>query len=106
MIRLRSTQADIYKLSVAKTSLGDAKKRKASVLEAHKACEDVLKAAEETTKIIEALNKESAERDTMLQELQRLYKITQQYETPPTIKLFGVRNERLSFWGTARSESE
>lgn len=99
MKTLKRKQTDIYKMSVAKRSLFTAQQRKASVLEAHKACQSVMDAAEETLKNFEILNKEAAERDTMLQELQRLDTVTRQYKTPPTVKLFGKRNKRLSFWG-------
>lgn len=99
MKNLKSKQTDIYKMSVAKRSLFTAKERKASVLEAHAACEAVMEAAEETLKTIEVLNKESAERDRMLQELQRLDTITRQYTSPPVVKLYGKRNKKMSFWG-------
>jgi hypothetical protein len=99
MKTLKHRQTDIYKIAAAGRSLTTALERKASVAAAQKACEDVMAAAEEALRAVELLTRENAGKDTMLRELRRLDAVTRRYTTPPTIKLFGKRDETLSFWG-------
>jgi hypothetical protein len=95
---LHKKRSDIYKLSVAKRSLGNALERKANIAIAHKACEDVIAAAEEIFHINEELQKQAEERDVILRELKRLDTICKRYTKPPTVKLYGREDKELSFW--------
>lgn len=86
-------------MAMAGLALTSAKKKRASVLEAHKACEVVMEAARETLEQTEQLEKYTSEMETLLKEVKRLHTTVAQYKTLPKIKLYGRRNEELSFWG-------
>lgn len=98
MKTLAQKQSELHKISTAERGLRTAKEKKASVLEAHKACENVLSAAKDALEQITFLEEKTKDMEIMLKELKRLNTTTTQYKTPPTIKLYGETNKNLSFW--------
>lgn len=98
--KLRTKQATLYKLDAAGLSLASAKVKKASVLEAHKACEKVMEAALELKEKTERLEQYTTDLNTALKEVKRLHTTVLQYKVLPRIKLYGRQNEELTFWGS------